>query len=765
MWYRVAALMLASAIAIAGSADRAAAQGSTKDVRTFVTLHVNTIDQGETVAILRGDDVLIPVSVLDQAGVKGLKGKREDDRGTEYVSLASLAPDVTFKFDVDALSLDITVGASHFGKTSVSLYNNRPKNIEYTGGSSAYLNYALLGAPGSSSAFFDGGVNHDQDALHYAFTLQTNSALQRGLVYYQMDNRDTELQRVAGDVDANSGDLGGSTYVAGFGVARDFTLDPYAIHFPLPSLQGVATSPSVANIYVNGVLVQRIELPPGDFNLNQLPLASGSANAQIVVTDAFGRSQAYSENYYSAPTILSPGTTDFQYTAGLLEQNVFQTGGSYGPLAAVGRYRGGVSDTLTLGGRFEATPALVSLGPSADFATHLGAFHLALAASDDDAFGGAAASFGYTYAAQRFGLGVSFLAQGPYYANISQAPADDRSTTALTVFINEQIGRSSLGFQWARRHDRDQGATDQLSLTDNLPVFHDANFALTLESDTSENGAPTRGITGTLDFAVGRTNVSATSQAGTTRDDNVTVQYAPESKYGLGFYTLYDPSFNQSVNGAVTYKNQYGNGELDFGDAGSGTPFTEAVRLSSGLAFIGGGVFPTAPILGSYALVDVPDTPGVSVYFENQYVGKTNKSGELLVPDLEPNFGNVLRIDDEDVPLNASIQTVERLIAPPEQAGAVVRFEAQYLHALTGTLVVLAKGKPIVPVYGDLTVSKGTFQAESALGGNGEFYLENVPAGTYTAKVLYAGGECTFDFTSPATSKAFVKMGQLECKV
>jgi outer membrane usher protein len=764
MWYRRPALTFAIAIACSSAALASTPNGS-KDVRTFVTLRVNVTDQGETVAIVRGDDVLIPIAAIEQAGVHGLKGTRERIHGEEYVSLASLAPDVTFKLDPDALSLDVNVAVRYLGKTDVTFKSNRPKNIEYTQGSSAFLNYALATASGGSdSAYFDGGINHDQDSFHASFTLQREQPFQRGLIYYQMDNRDTEIREAVGDVDASSGDLGGSMFLGGIGVARDFQLDPYAIHFPLPDLEGVATSPSVANVYVNGVLVQRIDLPPGQFNLNQLPIVTGSANAQVVVTDAFGRSATYSQNYYTSATLLTPGTTDFQYAAGLLRQNAFTVGDSYGPAAVVGRYRVGLDDSFTAGGRLEATPHLISFGPAADFSTHLGALHFALAASDDHGLGGGAGSFGYNYSAPKYGFGVSYLVQGPYYATISQSPSADRPTTSLSTFASTQMGRTTVALEYFRRKDRDLGVTNQLSLSETIPLQRNYSITITGEHDTSEKSAPVSGITAALNFTVARTNVSVTSQAGTTRDNAVEVQEAPEGKYGLGYFAIYDESFDRSLNGSFNYKSQYGNAEVDYGSA-SGTPFSDALRLSGAVAFIGRGVYPTSPIFGSYALIDVPGAPGVPVYLENQYVGKTNGSGKVLVPDLAPNFGNEIRIDDRDVAMNASIQSVEKMIAPPEQAGALVRFEAEYVHALSGSVVVDVKGKSIEPAYGDLTLTRGDFHADSALGANGEFYFENVPGGTYAAKVLYAGGECDFDFVSPKTDKAIVKLGQLECKV
>ena len=769
MRFRSAILIYALIVALAvpSSIAVAWAKAASADLRTFVTLHVNTIDQGETVAVVRGSDVLIPIAVLESAGVHGLKGKREKIRGQEYVSLASLSPDVTFAFNIDSLALDVTVKPLHLGSVSLNLANNRPAHIEYSTGSSSYLNYALTDASGGlESAFFDGGIGHGQDSFHYSFTAQSAHALRRGLIYYQMDDRETTVRREFGDLNANSGDLGGSMYLAGFGIARAFDLDPYAIYFPLPSLSGVATTPSVAAIYVNGVLVQRVNLPPGSFNLGNLPVTTGSANTQVVLTDAFGRTQTYSQNYYTAASLLKPGLTDYQFSAGLLRQNAFAIGDSYGPAAAVGRYRIGLNDSLTAGGRIEATTQLISGGPVFDFKLPVGYFHVALSASEDGGLGGAAASIGYGYSALHFGISLSALAQGPYYATISQAPALDRTVSAYNASGSLQVGHgSTVSVQYNRRRMRDSGTNDQLSVSDTLPLRRGYAFTLTAERDTSTNGAPVTGVTGMLNFSVGRADASITEQTGSTQDSTIAVQQSPAGRYGLGYAANYDPSFHHALNSSVLYRSQYGDAQIDYGTADQ-TPTTSALRLSGGIAAIGGGLYATRPVLGSYALVDVPGVPNVGVYYENELMGKTDREGKLLVPDLLPNFGNAIRIDDANVPINTSIQNVQQLVAPAAQAGALVTFAAEQLHALDGVILINLAGKSIVPEYGDLTLAGGDgFSAESVLGKNGEFYLENVPAGKYRAHVVFRQGTCEFDFVAPATDAVLVKLGTLGCAV
>ena len=60
-----------------------------------------------------------------------------------------------------------------------------------------------------------------------------------------------------------------------------------------------------------------------------------------------------------------------------------------------------------------------------------------------------------------------------------------------------------------------------------------------------------------------------------------------------------------------------------------------------------------------------------------------------------------------------------------------------------------------------MTVGRDEFR--SPIGGRGEFYLENVPAGRHPAAVDFAGGQCDFLLEVPVTSDAVVNLGSLRC--
>jgi outer membrane usher protein len=158
----------------------------------------------------------------------------------------------------------------------------------------------------------------------------------------------------------------------------------------------------------------------------------------------------------------------------------------------------------------------------------------------------------------------------------------------------------------------------------------------------------------------------------------------------------------------------------------------------------------------SFALIQVPGVPGVQGYASNQAIGRTNRSGNLLVPNMLPYYGNSLRVEDLDIPLNYTIQNNERIIAPPFRGGAVVQFPVQRIQSITGTISIIdASGKIVIPVYGTLTVTLDNNQLESPICDKGEFYLENISSGRYPAMVEYEKGICKFDLNVPAFEKKY----------
>ena len=88
-----------------------------------------------------------------------------------------------------------------------------------------------------------------------------------------------------------------------------------------------------------------------------------------------------------------------------------------------------------------------------------------------------------------------------------------------------------------------------------------------------------------------------------------------------------------------------------------------------------GEIFVSRRIDDSFAVVSVPDQPGVRVYAENRLIGETNSRGNILVHNLRAYDDNNIGIDPRDLPIESGIGTVKQVAAPRFRSGTSVTFE------------------------------------------------------------------------------------------
>src|SRR5271154_3287756 len=94
-------------VAAASGGTAVAAIPTTHDERAILTLFVDDAAYGETAVIVRDTDILVSVAALEKGGLHSLGGAREVVYGKEMVSLASLTPAITYKFNEVELTLRI----------------------------------------------------------------------------------------------------------------------------------------------------------------------------------------------------------------------------------------------------------------------------------------------------------------------------------------------------------------------------------------------------------------------------------------------------------------------------------------------------------------------------------------------------------------------------------------------------------------------------------------------------------------------------------
>lgn len=730
--------------------------------RASFALALNGIDEGEAVIVLRDDDVLVPISFLVGAQLDVTSGRREDVLGTSYVSLHSLAPRITYTVDDGTLTLRLRSDVTSLPPTQVDFRNGRRSDSAATAVPSAFVNYSLsTQAQQAALGFVESGITTRTGLLYSSASLD-GSRVHRGLTSFTVGDQSRVTRTTVGDELAETGALGGALLLGGVGISRDYNVAPGFVRTPTAGIAGTAYEPSSADIYVNGSYYRTVEVPPGQFNFKNIPVPQGSSVTKVTLRDAGGNVQHLSTPFYVANEVLRRGLTDYSYHLGFVRDAPFGANDRYGPVAVLGRYRLGLTDALTLGGRFEATRGVVSGGPSVDARLPIGGLNLSAAYSSSNGTVGRGVRAAYAYTDGRFSVGADVAERSATYATTSLRATDDRRTFESSQFVSLPIARiASLTFAHTNVRSRDARPEDEISLNVTVPLAR--RVTLNVLAQQTRGGSNQASVLGLLTIPLGAASTASVSLERTGGRNVASLGLQKSAPVGTGFgYQLQTGIGSAGTSaGTAIYQSPFGDVRTSF--TGNASTNSALLNVSGGVAAFRNGFYFTRPIDGGYALVTVAGPPGVPVYVENQPIGKTNRRGTVLLPNLSPYVDNRVTISELDAPLDYETDRNEQFITPRGRAGVVASFHLNKVQMFTGTLRIRARDADVVPAFGLLNLVRGGKTSVSDIGRNGEFYFENLAPGTYAATALWDHSRCQFALRVSRSEALAVKLGSLVC--
>jgi outer membrane usher protein len=579
------------------------------------------------------------------------------------------------------------------------------------------------------------------------------------------NDRDTLQTVTLGDFSASSGALGSVILLGGISYSRNFSLAPFFLKQPPLKLGGTLETPSDIEIYLDGTLVRKEKLSPGEFTFQNIPATVGFGNASIVIKDAYGREQIITTPYYYTDRLLKKGLHEYSYNAGYIREDFGAKDFSYGKPAFVGFHNYGFSKNLKIGYAAEASSGLLNIGPSVSFlALNEGVISAAFAVSNSSGKTGLSGMLGYTYQSRNINVGLVLRSDSREYSNLTVEPSDDKAKVRFTGTIG--FGGKRTGFLGAEYSQADMYQASRLSriavsynksLTDRTSLFVTASETQDIETNDE--------IFFGIHVYLGR---SISGSANYTKRDNaeiqrVTVQKNQPPGNGFGFRAdMVNTNDTDYVNGAVSYQNSYGLYKADV--TGSAGDADYRLTASGGIGYIDRSIFFSRPIADSFAKVKVDKLEDVRVYYYGNEVGRTDKNGELIITNVRSFHDNKIGIESQDIPIDYSIASLSRYISPSFRSGSVVEFDVSRIQAVTGHLYMIRDGAKVPAEFTRLSVQVKDGIVEGLVGRNGEFYLENLPPGRHPAKSVYEGDECGFDIIIPESTEMFLDLGDIVCE-
>jgi len=746
---------------------------------SVLELRINGVPSGQDVVALRdaAGGLWLAESDFARLRLKLPPAAPHLANGRRFFPVSAIAG-IKVVFDETRSAALISAPATAFETSAVAFTGaNRPPISP--SGTGAFLNYVLSGQTGQYSganaggAFGELGIFTPLGVLINTGTW-TDIAGVTGLV--RLENTfshdftgSLETLRL-GDAISVPGSWGSAVRFGGVQWGTNYGIRPDLVTTPLLAATGTAVLPSTVEVFVNGKAVGTSEVPAGPFIVNQVPALNGAGDVSIVVRNALGQEQIVSVPFYSAAVMLQPGLSLWDVDLGPVRENYGIQSNDYGPLVTSATWRHGFTSQFTgeahaEGERDGPWAAGIDLAQALD---HWAVVTADLAVGGQSAnagiLGGApqSASSG-TYAAlgiQRVNQRLSLILEAQHattgFRDLGSAggvpPPIDRDLAQLGWSMGRP-GSLQLAFVTQRNFNDTRQRTVSVTYQVNLGPGNFSAFASRTTGDISDTEASLFYV---LPLGARRnTSTQLRYDSQQPSPDAALVQTLQQNlPAGTGQGYLVSAGTDGSYN--LDYQRQMDALLIDAQAARYLDASAQRLTLTGGATYMAGELHATRSITDSFATVQVAGIPGMTVYYENQPVARTDDNGLAIVRDLRSFDVNRLSVDPLQLPLDTSVANPQVQIVPPYRSGVLVDFPVKRVRAGLFRLR-LADGSAVPP--GALV----TFLGEDfPVGLDGLAYITNYDHGS-VGEAHWKGGSCRFRLPPPPSGEPQPDLGVIAC--
>ncbi|MGX9147800.1 fimbria/pilus outer membrane usher protein [Mesorhizobium sp. 128a] len=567
-------------------------------------------------------------------------------------------------------------------------------------------------------------------------------------------------------------------YLGGLQVQRNFSLRSDLVTLPLPSFSGTAAVPSTLEVYAQNVKTYTSDIPAGPFQVTNLPVFTGSGQAQIVLRDSLGRETTATLPFYNSSMLLRQGLLDFSAEIGYPRRNFGIESDDYdnriyGSLSA--RY--GQTNSLTLEGHFEAGQDLVNGGAGAAFP--LGAYGAASIAAAISHSGGQTGGLvnasielnheGWTvYGRIQHAFGdYQDIASVTAEANLIPGPGElpifstrvPRALSQVTLGVPLPIDFSSLNLSYAQIESAESEKSQIVGLSYSQQVFKDSTVYASAFADLDDKKS--FGVFAGISVPIGRDVTASTGVEQGPDGASVVADIAKSEKLengSIGWRARTSEGDTAARAAAVSYRSPWARFEAGVQQYDKSVRGT--AQVDGAVAVAGGGVFLANRIDDAFAVVDV-GVAGVEIQHQNRPVGVSNRQGKLLVPDLNSYEPNTISIDPKNLPVDANVPETREVVEPADRSGVVLDFGVSDKSEAALVSFVDAQGKALsVGAKGHIEGAKEEF----VIGYEGETYIQGLQARNLTAIDFDDGTSCRAEFSYRPAPGTQVAIRNVKCQ-
>ncbi|RLJ63709.1 outer membrane usher protein [Sulfurisoma sediminicola] len=761
-------------------ASKPASGGSVKGADRILPLEVvvNGTKSGTWVLVERAGALYAPRDAFEEWRVQvDPQAQAITFRGQEYLPMNAV-PGYKSRVDFASQSLELMFSPEAFAATRLMLKPATTLSIT-PAEPTVFFNYDVnyqrteaKSAPTLESAGMVGelGFSSELGILTSSMLVQNNNVVQNNQERFlrlettlTKDFAGENKTLKVGDTATRAGLMGRSVYFGGVQFGTNFGLTPGFITNPQPILSGMSVVPSTVDLYINDVLRQTSQVPTGPFAIDNFPVLSGGGEARMVVRDLLGRESVITRSFFTSNKLLAPGLNDWSVEAGKVRRGLGSVSNDYGAGFARGIWRRGITDGLSLEGVAEATSKqrFFEIGGAAAVPGQM----LASAAIADSYVKSLGHGRQWQLGLERQGLRSSIYLQAigataewrPFGEEIDVTPTW-RQVAANWTYSTDRLGNFGLGYASSRLFDATHIDTASANYT--VQVAEHGQLMVNASRSWGHFSGTSAGLTLMFPLDNGRiVTASANKGSKQTTDYYLAATQSPTQDSGLGWRVLAGRQQNRSHEEAgLNYFGRYGQIGGDF----SMSPDINVQRLygSGGLVLTDGHLFATQRSNQSLALVEVPGYGGVGVGLGSTVMTHTDADGVALVPQLSPYQRNSVRLDPQDLPVSAELDSIEELVVPAWRTVVKVKFP---VRGGRGALLRIVLDDGDVAPAGSIVAIEGDKQ-EFYVARRGEAFVTGLQPNN-RLRLKWKDQQCEMEVVLPeGTRDNIPRIGPLPCK-
>lgn len=697
-------------------------------------------------------------------------------RGSDFYPLSAF-PGYSARVNYTTLAVELSFSPDAFSGTRLTLEREFQKPKPSPVLPSAFLNYDLnfqrSASRGSAAttdlgALLELGASNDWGVFT---TTEVGRNLVRGIPgqpaqWLRLESTFTRnlpqsnLSLRVGDASTRTGLWGRNVYFGGLQLGTNFALSPGFLTQPLPLLTGISAAPSTVELYVNDVLRKVSQVPTGPFVVDNNLGLTGSGEARLVVRDVLGREVVIVQPFFTSVQLLAPGLSDWSVETGFVRENLGLSNADYGHRFAAGTWRRGMNNWLTLEGRAEWTRSQRTLGTGAIAAAPGNVLvRGTVARSMHDRIGdGAFALLGMERQWLHTALTMQLQGATRGYRELGMTDLQLPTRRQFAANLTQNLGNTNLGVGFARVRRYDAATVTTVSLNVGHRFQNNASINANLSKVLGASSGSSFGVTLQVPLENQRFASAAFSSHGGVQDVYATAAQFPNETSDIGWRVL-GGRLNEEAHAeaGLDYSGRYGRVYSDL----SASPSQNSLRLgaSGGMALAASRVFFTKRLDESFAVAELKGYPGVGVGLGGNVATTTDPAGIAFIPYLSPYQNNQVRLNAQDLPISAEVDSLEQIVVPSWRSAVKVDFPVRSGRAA----LVKIHQENGDPVPAGAVVRIQGQKDEVYVGRRGEAFVTGLqPANEL--KVSWRGGDCGLRLVLPAANDEVLRLGPLTCR-